>query len=129
MTTQHPEVLYPDRDPEDFAEDYAKHLAAMTVEGLHDKADIAEQLAWRDAELRRLHAENEALKAANRDAERYQFIRKHWKTVNFKFQKEPNIISGFTMTVSTKANNAESVYIDSEIDLAIKAAHSTKEQT
>ena len=27
---------------------YAKHVQAMTAEGLHEKSDIAAELAWRD---------------------------------------------------------------------------------
>ena len=30
---------------------YAKHVQAMTAEGLHEKSDIAAELAWRDAQL------------------------------------------------------------------------------
>ena len=63
--------MYPNKNPEDYATDFAEHMQAMTAEGLHSKSDIAVQLSWRDAELRRLHAENEALRA---DAERYRWL-------------------------------------------------------
>ena len=35
---------------------YARHTAAMTEEGLHSKADIAAELAWRDMQIDRLQA-------------------------------------------------------------------------
>jgi hypothetical protein len=33
---------------------YSEHVSAMTAEGLHDKAAIAAELAFRDAEIERL---------------------------------------------------------------------------
>lgn len=33
---------------------FAKHMHQMTVEGLHSKAEIAIELAWRDLQLERL---------------------------------------------------------------------------
>ena len=36
---------------------YCRHVEAMTVEGLHDKSDIAGELAYRDAEIDRLRRE------------------------------------------------------------------------
>lgn len=47
-------VVYPPQDPMELDErggHYARHVEAMTREGLHSKAEIAEQLAWRDAML------------------------------------------------------------------------------
>lgn len=47
------EKLYATRDvstPE-LRELYARHTLAMTVEDLHDKGDIAAELAWRDARI------------------------------------------------------------------------------
>jgi hypothetical protein len=41
------EKLYAERDIENLP-NYAKHLAAMTAEGLHDKSAIAAELAYRD---------------------------------------------------------------------------------
>lgn len=35
---------------------YHRHVAAMTEEDLHSKADIAAELGWRDMEIDRLHA-------------------------------------------------------------------------
>jgi hypothetical protein len=48
------EKLYPPQDPISLEPHYSRHIAAMTAEGLHSKADIAEQLAWRDQEIERL---------------------------------------------------------------------------
>lgn len=45
------EPLYPKQDIEELGEWYIKHVEAMTAEGLHSKADIAAQLAWRDKAL------------------------------------------------------------------------------
>lgn len=41
---------------------YCRHLNAMTAEGLHDKSDIAAELAFRDARIAELEAENKALR-------------------------------------------------------------------
>ena len=49
--------IYPELNPEDLGEWYYKHVEALTAEGLHDKAKIAAQLAYRDniiEELQRL---------------------------------------------------------------------------
>jgi hypothetical protein len=40
--------LYPKHRPWDLEPHYSRHVSAMTAEQLHSKADIAEQLAWRD---------------------------------------------------------------------------------
>lgn len=47
---------YAERDimADDIGQHYAKHVNAMTTEGLHAKSDIAAELAWRDAENERL---------------------------------------------------------------------------
>lgn len=42
------EKLYAKRDPEAQGEFYQRHLSAMTSEGLHEKCDIACELAHRD---------------------------------------------------------------------------------
>lgn len=54
---------YAERDPIALGEHYFRHVNAMTGERLHSKADIAEQLAYRDALIRELLAENERLEA------------------------------------------------------------------
>jgi len=41
---------------------YSRHVEAMTVEGLHAKADIAAELAWRDAEIERLRGQVEVFR-------------------------------------------------------------------
>lgn len=40
--------LYAERDPEELEPYRMQHLMAMTAEGLHSKADIADELAYRD---------------------------------------------------------------------------------
>jgi hypothetical protein len=47
------EKLYVTRKPWELEPYYSRHVAAMTAEGLHAKADIAAELAWRDKELAR----------------------------------------------------------------------------
>lgn len=42
---------YPSLHPWDLEPYYSEHVSAMTSEGLHSKADIAQQLAWRDKQL------------------------------------------------------------------------------
>lgn len=57
---------YSTRDPRLLEPYYSKHVLAMTAEGLHNKADIAKELAYRDkiiADLRtRLNEVQEALR-------------------------------------------------------------------
>ncbi len=67
MSTQPNALLYPKHSAQDLGSDYIAHVMAMTSEGLHSKSDIAVQLAWRDAELRRLHAERDQLRAFAQD--------------------------------------------------------------
>lgn len=43
---------------------YCRHLSAMTGEGLHDKSDIAAELAYRDARIAQLEADCAAHKSA-----------------------------------------------------------------
>ena len=43
--------LYPPQNPADLEPHYCRHVEAMTAEGLHEKSDIAAQLAARDAQL------------------------------------------------------------------------------
>jgi len=43
---------------------YSRHLSAMTGEALHDKSDIAAELAYRDARIAQLEADCAAHKAA-----------------------------------------------------------------
>lgn len=57
-----PEAMhYPKHSAQALGQDYINHVMAMTRERLHEKSDIAIQLAWRDADLRRLHALNQEL--------------------------------------------------------------------
>ena len=43
--------LYAKRDAEGLGAHYLRHIAALTAEGLHDKCDIAAELAFRDMQL------------------------------------------------------------------------------
>ena len=43
--------LYPPHDPRDLEPHYSRNVEAMTAEGLHEKSDIAAQLAARDARI------------------------------------------------------------------------------
>jgi len=47
-------TLYAHRNPRDLEPYLSRHMEAMTAEGLHDKGDIACELAWRDAQIERL---------------------------------------------------------------------------
>lgn len=61
------ERLYPKCRPWELEPYYCAHISAMTREGLHSKADITEQLAWRDKHIAFLEA---AVEAANGTTER-----------------------------------------------------------
>ena len=52
---------YAKRDTEALGEHYTRHVWAMTQEGLHDKADIAAELAHRDAVIANLLAALETI--------------------------------------------------------------------
>ena len=54
---------YADRDRQAQGSYYVTHVGAMTAEGLHSKSSIAAELAHRDIEIARLHAENTALQS------------------------------------------------------------------
>lgn len=56
-----------------------------------------------------------------KDAARWRFIRKTWKTVNFRFKKRPNVLAGFTLTVSMENNHSDAYYLEKEIDDAMGA--------
>ena len=51
------EKRYPPQDPIALGHHYHAHVNALTDEGLHGKAEIAEQLAWRDQTIEHLRAE------------------------------------------------------------------------
>lgn len=63
------EKLYAQRDPMALEPFYSRHVLAMTAEGLHDKHDIAEELAFRDAEIERLRAKAGLARCMYCDAE------------------------------------------------------------
>ena len=54
---------YAERDIEN-QKYYGDHICAMKGEGLHDKSDIAAELAYRDEIIDELNAEIEALEKA-----------------------------------------------------------------
>jgi hypothetical protein len=47
-------TLYAQRNPRTLEPHLSRHMEAMTAEGLHDKGNIASELAWRDAKIERL---------------------------------------------------------------------------
>lgn len=51
--------LYPDVAPQDLEPYYSRHVDGMTRFALHNKADIAEQLAWRDQKIDILESQRE----------------------------------------------------------------------
>lgn len=53
--------LYANRDPSKLEPWYSQHVNAMTAEGLHNKSDIAAELAHRDQRIVALEQQNEAL--------------------------------------------------------------------
>lgn len=55
------EPLYAERDAQELEPWFSRHLSAMTGEALHSKSDIACELAFRDAAIAELKAENRAL--------------------------------------------------------------------
>lgn len=55
--------MYPKQDAIRLGDYYIRHVQAMTSEALHSKADIAEQLAWRDRDIDTLTALNARLAA------------------------------------------------------------------
>ncbi len=55
---------YAERNIEELGELYMRHLDAMTRESLHEKGEIAAELAWRDSELMLARHRNRADRAA-----------------------------------------------------------------
>jgi hypothetical protein len=47
-------IHYKDRDSIALGQLYVDHVMAMTSEGLHDKSAIADELAWRDLQIKML---------------------------------------------------------------------------
>jgi ketosteroid isomerase-like protein len=54
-----PHRLYPPQDPQALGRYYTDHVAGMTEAGLDGKAEIAEQLAWRDKRIAELETKLE----------------------------------------------------------------------
>lgn len=57
---------YADRDIRAQGQHYINHVSAMTGEGLHDKGDIAAELAHRDMQIASLQAQRDELDEENR---------------------------------------------------------------
>jgi hypothetical protein len=51
------EKLYAERDPYDLSPQYERHMMALTTEGLHSKAAIAAELAFRDSVIEQLRGQ------------------------------------------------------------------------
>ena len=61
--------MYPtDRAPWDLEPHYSDHVSAMTAESLHDKGDIALQLALRDHRIAELEATVKAMRVERNEA-------------------------------------------------------------
>lgn len=56
------------KDCVDLGQYYSKHVLAMTAENLHEKHEIAEELANRDLIIEQLQAENVLLRDVMRQA-------------------------------------------------------------
>ncbi len=56
MAVKKPETLYGHLEQGVESEHYLKHVMAMTAEGLHSKAKIAAELAYRDAKIEGLES-------------------------------------------------------------------------
>lgn len=51
--------LYAERDIIALGQLYVDHVLAMTSEALHEKSDIAAELAWRDAQIQALREDRD----------------------------------------------------------------------
>lgn len=58
---------YGNRDTVNQGAEYIKHVSAMTGEGLHDKSDIAAELAHRDIQIQQLRKQLEQAEADKRE--------------------------------------------------------------
>jgi len=54
LAAAHGSALYGERDAMALGEYYVRHVSAMTSEGLHSKAAIAAELAYRDEQIEML---------------------------------------------------------------------------
>lgn len=73
--------LYPEQNPMQLEPHFSRHMLAMTAEGLHDKAAIAEQLAYRDQQIEVLRAAVEPNDTDQRMREGRQLLRRMVKYV------------------------------------------------
>lgn len=67
--TQLASAQYPELDPRGLEPQFSCHMLALTVEGLHDKSAIAEQLAWRDQRIEALQEDIHKLERQGESAE------------------------------------------------------------
>lgn len=66
--------LYDERRPWELEPHYGNHVQQMTAEGLHNKSDIAAELACRDCEIDRLRAELDQLKQGRGEPAAVRFV-------------------------------------------------------
>lgn len=69
--------LYAERDAIALGQLYVDHVCAMTSEALHEKSDIAAELAWRDARIQMLQEDRDhvAAKLKRAQAENIRLLR------------------------------------------------------
>lgn len=89
---------------------------------------IAELEEWQQLARTDFANADSKISALQADAERWGFISRHWKTVNYRLKKRPNVLSGFTLTVSMDVNSNSAAALGQEID-SLLAARTTKENT
>ena len=84
---------YSDRDHQAQGVHYITHVGAMTAEGLHSKSSIAAELAHRDIEIARLHAENTALQSGY-DAARLEIASLQAEVAKYREPLNPSTYAG-----------------------------------
>ena len=80
---------YADHDPIELEPYYTRHVQAMTAERLHEKGDIAVQLAYRDVRIARLTRERDEL------AGEVERLREALHMIADKFGGVPPHVRGF----------------------------------
>lgn len=107
-----------DRDPIALGQGYCDHVMAMTAEGLHSKADIAAELAWRDQQINSLSSRLEHYEK-NPDT-------KQWILDELQLRKERNMLFE-ALGRANEALQADNERIDQLIrdanDVAAKAEY------
>ena len=87
---------YADRDRQAQGAYYVTHVGAMTAEGLHSKSSIAAELAHRDIEIARLHAENTASQSGY-DAARLEIASLQAEVAKYREPLNPSTYAGCVM--------------------------------